>query len=49
MDEIKRLIQDKVNQVVTHQDRENAKEIDLNPDECTDSHLPGDCPLCGAN
>lgn len=48
MEDIKKLISNKVNQVVTFQDRENAIEIDLDPDECAEAHLAGDCPLCGA-
>ena len=38
-------------------DRSNAKiskyidaiERDFDPIECRENHLPGDCPLCGAN
>ena len=25
-----------------------VRELGLDPDECSDVHLPGDCPLCGA-
>ena len=25
------------------------RELGFDPDECSDIHLPGDCPLCGAN
>ena len=46
-EEIKKLIWQKVNQVVTYEDRENAIECGFSPDECSESHLPGDCPLCG--
>ena len=46
---LKELISNKVNQVVAYQDRQNAIDLDLDPDECKESHLSGDCPLCGAS
>lgn len=43
----KELVWQKVNQVVAYEDRKNAIECGFSPDECSESHLPGDCPLCG--
>ena len=44
---IRELIWAKVDQVVSYENRKNAIECDFSPDECLESHLPGDCPLCG--
>lgn len=46
---IRELVWAKVNQIVSYEERNNAIEIELDPDECSESHLPGDCPLCGAD
>lgn len=46
-DKIRELVWEKVNQVVSFEDRENAIESGFDPDECSELHLPGDCPLCG--
>ena len=35
-------------QIVRFEDRQNAVEAGFDPDECSESHLQGDCPLCGA-
>ena len=35
--------------IVEREDYLNAIELGFDPNECEDSHLPGDCPLCGAN
>jgi len=48
-EEIKRLIQEKVNQVVVYEDKNNAIESGFDPEECSECHLPGDCPLCGGS
>ena len=30
------------------EERRYMIECDFSPSECAESHLPGDCPLCGA-
>ncbi|MBA7499244.1 hypothetical protein ES704_01984 [subsurface metagenome] len=45
---IRELVMKKCDQVVAYENRENAIEIELDPDECEEAHLGGDCPLCGA-
>lgn len=45
---IKELVWRKVIQVTSYEDRNNAIERGFDPDECSEFHLAGDCPLCGA-
>ncbi len=45
---IRELVIKHCTRVVEYEDRQNALEIELDPDECQETHLYGDCPLCGA-